>query len=951
MTAAPPRIEVRSVGDPRLADHVPAELQAAKTVAQDLCSLLDVDLGNETVSILMVPFMPLELRIGAEGQNRGSGHGQDQGSNRADIVRMVGPDGDAPPLPLSLTIELIERAFGSAEPVVSVGLAGVVAGRTGTGPAVEDLRKALLVQAAESGVEVGDLLSSAFGDESSKLSLDIWAAATCFVNHLLSEFGKARVSRYLEMAAEQRRDEAAMGAFGRPLPQLVREWSATASDLDEVTKPLRGLWRHVKGIAAGYRWRFAELMSYVLVSVALTVIMPLTTKYLIDKVLPGRDTQRLAVFVAVLFVVYVYRSVLSLRTAYVSSLLDLRIFFALQQRMFSHIQRLSHEFHHRTAVGDLMSRMSNDLRQGQQALGQLAVVPLPATLNLVASSITVFVLDWRFGLVVLVTVPLLAAIYRIMSPRIRDASLRQQRAMGAAMGTLQESLAGQSALKAFGATGYAERGYASRVNSMFGTGMRMAVYGAGLESAVGFITTLPLLAVLGIGGYEVTQGAMSLGTLVAILGLLPNVVQPVTELAKLFETLQSSSGAVRRITELLDEPVTVEDPVLPAPTPRLTDAVSLRDVTFSYDRGGVAVGGVSLELPAGTHTAIVGPSGSGKSTLLAMLIRFYDPQQGSITIDGVDLRDLSLDDLRGRVGLVSQDTVLFDATLRENIVLGRPGVTDDDIASAVTAAQLGAFVRSLPEGLDTLMGERAARLSGGQRQRVGIARALLRKPALLLLDEPTSALDRDVEQQVLATLAEAAAGRTTVTVTHRVDTVSEVDNIVVMSGGRIVEAGRHHQLLAHNGVYAGLLRHGGVVDRRALSAVSLFADVPAEGLAALEDSLRREHVPSGDAVVVEGGPADAIYVIESGRAEVTVTSGSLVRRIRVLGPGDAFGELALAGESHRTATVRALEELGVAVLPVEAYRAVAARLSGVQDAVEHAVARRREVYEEVTGVR
>lgn len=939
MTSRPPSIEVRSLADGPLQAYEQGEAVVAAQIAQAACDLLDVDLSDQVISVLLVPLLPPELQDNAERSDRSAG---------SPLVRMVGPDGDAPPLPLLVTAEVIARSFGSTEPIVSVGLAGIVADRTRTGPPVAALLEELR---ADGGGEVqpDELMGAAFSAGTHEFTFFTYAASTCFTQHLIDEFGVESVRDYLRLTADGRRDEAALTSFGRPLAQLIHEWSSNAGTSLELRGPLRRLWQHLRPIARPYRWRFAELMAYVLVGVALTVALPLASKFLIDTILPQGDVGLLAVFIGVLVALYLYQAVLGLRTGYVASLLDLRLFFGLQQRMFTHIQRLSHDFHDRTTVGDLMSRMSNDLGQGQQAFAQLMVTPLPSILSLVAALVTILFLQWQFGILVLAIVPLLAVIYRYSGPRMRTMSLRQQRASGAAMATLEEAVSGQSALKAFGAERYAERSYGSRVQSMFRSGMRMSVYGAALDSAVGLATALPLLAILGYGGYQVTQGYMTLGTLVALTGLLPSVVEPVTSLANLTETLQKSSGALQRITQLLDEPVTVDDPADPVELGTPTGLVELHDVSFAYLGGRRAVDGVTLRFEPGSQTAIVGESGSGKSTLLALLMRFYDPSSGSATLDGTDLRRLRIGDLRSVAGLVSQDTVTFDATLRENIVLGRVDVTDAQIEAAVRAARLEDFVSTLPQGLDTLLGERAARLSGGQRQRVGIARALLSDPLVLLLDEPTSALDRHVEQELLETLSAARRGRTTVTVTHRVDTVAAADMIVVMQDGRVAEVGTHDDLVRSAGPYAALLRRTrqGVTPTDRLATIPLFSGVPTDAMAELEARVLSEQVPAGTEVVTEGDPSEATYVIRSGRAAVEMGPPAARRHVRTLGPGDFFGELVLAGQQWRTASVRALDDLQLAVLHVGAYREVAARHSSLEDAVTQAVSARRSLYAQV----
>ncbi len=940
MTGRAPRIRITAPPDQQLQGYEAQERVTSERIADAACELLDVDLSDQVLTIQLVPFLAVPDEPSVEPRDR---------SPDSPLVRMVGPDGDAPPPAILITVDVIARAFGAADPVVSVGLAGIVADRTQTGPPVDALFQELQDE-GDGEIDPADLLGAAFSPDTHAFTFATYAASTCFTHHLVAEFGIDRVRDYLRLRAEHRQDEAALTAFGRPLAQLVHEWSISAGSSLDVRGPLRRLWHHLRPVARPYRWRFAELMAYVLLGVVLTIAMPLASKYLIDNILPQRDGRLLAAFIGVLLALYVYQALLGLRTGYVSALLDLRIFFGLQQRMFTHIQRLSHDFHDRTTVGDLMSRMSNDLGQGHQAFAELTVTPLPAVLSLVAALITIFVLEWQFALIVLAIIPLLVVIYRFSGPRVRQLSLRQQRASGAAMATLEEAVSGQSALKAFGADRYAERSYASRVQSMFRTGMRMSVYGAAIDSAVGLATALPLLAILGYGGYQVTQGNLSLGTLVALTGLLPSVIQPVTSLADLVETLQKSSGSLVRITQLLDEPVTVDDPADPVALTSPAGRIDLHDVSFAYLEGRRAVDGVSLRLDPGTQTTIVGGSGSGKSTLLALLMRFYDPTQGSITLDGIDLRQLRLAELRGVVGLVSQDTVTFDATLRENIVLGRTDVTDAQIDAAVRAARLDDFVRTLPQGLDTLLGERAARLSGGQRQRVGIARALLSDPLVLLLDEPTSALDRNVELELLDTLSAVREGRTTVTVTHRVDTASTADQIVVMQDGHVAEVGRHAELLENDGPYVSLLRgtRQGAGTPTPLARIPLFDGGPVEAMAALEACLVAEQVSAGQQVVVEGDASDATYLIRAGRLRVDVGPPGARRQIRTLGPGDFFGELVLAGQQFRTATVTAIDDAQLAVLRLADYRDVATRFPALEDTVSRAVTARRTLYDQAS---
>ena len=365
-----------------------------------------------------------------------------------------------------------------------------------------------------------------------------------------------------------------------------------------------------------------------------------------------------------------------------------------------------------------------------------------------------------------------------------------------------------------------------------------------------------------------------------------------------------------------------------------------------------------MTIPAGSHAAIVGLSGSGKSTIVNLLLRFWDPQEGRLLIDGRDVRELTLGSLRGQIGLVFQDTFAFDTSLRENIALAREGATDAQVLAAARAARLESWVASLPAGADTVLGERGVRMSGGQRQRLAIARALLRDPSILILDEATSALDAQTEAEILETLDELTKGRTTISITHRLSLAARSDRIFVLEQGRIVEEGTHAELARAGGPYQRLYDEQAVYLRAGLSPIAievarlrtiplLSALGPAE-LADLSERLTAERYPAGQEVVRQGEEGRKLYLIASGQVEVVAVCGGRVLRVNTLNPGDYFGEMGLLADEPRAATVRTM-------VPSELYSLARADLLSLlehdahaRQAVEETIAARRRALAEAT---
>ena len=438
------------------------------------------------------------------------------------------------------------------------------------------------------------------------------------------------------------------------------------------------------------------------------------------------------------------------------------------------------------------------------------------------------------------------------------------------------------------------------------------------------------ITVLGVGSWLILDGRLQLGGLVAFSSTMGQVISPVTALTGLGQQIQASTGSLLRINEVIDATPEIADAPAAAELPPLTREVRFDNVGFSYTSQRTTLEGVSCVIPAGTRVAFVGPTGAGKSSVLQLIMRFYDVDDGALLFDGRDVRGVTVASLRGQLGVVFQDTFLFDTTLRENIGMGKPGATEAEIEAAARAAELHDFVEALPRGYDTLVGERGGRLSGGQRQRLAIARALLRNPRILVLDEATSALDPRTERLIADTLERVSEGRTTIAVTHRLTSITNYDQIFVMSAGHLVERGTHAELLALDGVYAELWgeQTGGIASTEApfdavgaLSSVTIFSGLTRDELAAAASRLRALELPAGARLAQNSG---MLALVHKGRPRVFAPGldGQLVPAA-ALQPGDAFGLAALLG-AETGAELVAEEPVELLVLDADSLAALVA---------------------------
>ena len=553
-----------------------------------------------------------------------------------------------------------------------------------------------------------------------------------------------------------------------------------------------------------YKKRLAAAVVCIIMAAGANLYLPWIIKDMIDDVLMSKDMLMLNLIAAGILVVMFTRGVFYYGQSYLVSYVGQRVIIDVRSMLFRKFQKMPLSYYDRQQTGTVMSYITNDVSAMQSAIVDNLIELVTESSILIGSLGMMIYLDWKLSLLTLMTIPLVGFAMKIFGRKLKRSSTVIQERAAEITSLLQESISAIRVVKSFVRETYEIRRFEEQDWRNFQAAMKNVKLSSLLTPTVEFLAAIAVTFIVWFGGYEVVNEVITAGELVAFLTYAVNLANPVKRLSRVYAAIQKAMAAADRVFEVMDLDEKITDVPGAKPLPPIQGQVEFKDITFSYKEGQPALQHISLKAEPGQMIALVGPSGSGKSTIANLIPRFYDVDSGTIAIDGHDIRQVTADSLREQIGLVPQETMLFSTTVMENIRYGRLDATDEEVVEAARAANAEEFIKDLPEGYDTKLGERGLNLSGGQRQRLAIARAILKNPRVLILDEATSALDTESEKIVQDALDKLMVGRTSFVIAHRLSTIFNADQIFVVENGQLREHGTHEELLAAGGLYSNL---------------------------------------------------------------------------------------------------------------------------------------------------
>ncbi len=546
-------------------------------------------------------------------------------------------------------------------------------------------------------------------------------------------------------------------------------------------------------------------LALLLVNVA-NLVTPQLLRLLIDVGIADLNMTLVWQVAGALVGVAIVKGIFNFLQGYWSEVASQGVAYDLRNTIFEKLQKLSFSYHDRSQTGKLMTRMTSDVEMVRHFVGRGALLLASAILMLLGTLVVMFWMNWKLALIVFAIVPVILVFFSIFVRQIMPVSLRVQKKLGGLNTILQENLAGMRVVKAFAREDYETERYLAQNEELLDENINLIKLFSSVFPLIFFIANLGMVAVVWFGGLEVIDVRLTLGELVAFTGYLGIMLIPIFQMGMIGAMLSRAEASAQRLFEVVDARSEVEDKTDAIPLPDLEGRVAFEKVSFRYVGGQEdVIGDVSFTAEPGQTIAILGQTGAGKSSIINLIPRFYDVTDGAVLIDGHDVREIQLDSLRKQVGIVLQETTLFSGTIRENIAYGRPDASDEQVIHAAKAAQAHEFIAELPDGYDTLVGERGVGLSGGQKQRVAIARALLVDPRILILDDSTSSVDAETEYKIQQALEILMQGRTSFVIAQRISTVRNADQILLLGEGQLAAQGTHEELMQSSELYVEIL--------------------------------------------------------------------------------------------------------------------------------------------------